>query len=196
MKTLSIFLILVLTLAFAVAANAEGTVFGIKAGVNFANISGDDTDDLNSLTGFAGGGFVDIAMSPTISIQPEIFYSQKGAKFNEEGTEISVKLDYIDVPVLFKYTMAGENARPYFLFGPSIGFSINSELSADDQSVELDNVASTDFGLVFGFGVNFQKFLIEGRYGLGLSDIIDENTPEDDGSINNTTFQIMAGYSF
>ena len=42
MKTLSIFLIL--TLAFAVAANADGATFGIKAGVNFANMSGDDTD--------------------------------------------------------------------------------------------------------------------------------------------------------
>jgi hypothetical protein len=194
MKTFSIFLILIMTLAFAVAANAEGSGFGLKAGVNFANISGDDTDELNSLTGFVGGLFMDIPMSPTISIQPEIFYSQKGAKFTELNTDVSIKLDYVDIPVLFKYTMAGESARPYFLFGPSIGFSINSELSADGQSEDLDNVASTDFGLVFGIGVNFQKFLIEGRYGLGLSNILDEDSGSD--SLNNTAFQLMLGYSF
>jgi len=194
MKTFSIFLILILTLAFAVAANAEGTAFGIKAGVNFASIAGDDTDDLNSLTGFVGGGFVDIPMSPTLSIQPEVFYSQKGAKYEELGTDVSIKLDYIDIPVLLKFTMAGESARPYFLFGPSIGFSASSKVSANGQSMDLDGVASTDFGLVFGIGVNFQKFLIEGRYGLGLSDINDDETVTQ--SNNNTAFQLMLGYGF
>lgn len=194
MKTLSIFLILILTLVFAVTATAQETAFGLKAGVNLANISGDDTDDLDSLTGFMGGGFVDIPMSPTFSIQPEIYYAQKGAKFNDTGTDVSIKLDYVDVPLLLKYTMAGESARPYFLFGPSIGFSINSELSADGQSADLDNVASTDFGLVFGLGVNFQKFLLEVRYGLGLSNIIDDDTDPD--SLNNTGIGILAGYTF
>ncbi len=194
MKSFSLFLILVMTLAFAVAANAEGTAFGIKAGVNFANIAGDDTGDLNSLTGFVGGGFVDIPMSPTLSIQPEVFYSQKGAKYEEMGTDVSIKLDYIDIPVLLKFTMAGESARPFFLFGPSIGFSASSKVSAGDVSMDLEGVASTDFGLVFGIGVNFQKFLIEGRYGLGLSDINDDETITQ--SNNNTAFQLMLGYGF
>jgi hypothetical protein len=194
MKKFSIFLILILAMAFAVTANAQGTVFGIKAGVNFANISGDDTDGLSSLTGFVGGGFVDIPMSPTISIQPEVFYSQKGAKIDDLGTDVSIKLDYIDIPVLFKYTMAGESARPFFLFGPSIGFSASSKLSADGVSEDLDNVASTDFGLVFGIGVNFQKFLIEGRYALGLSNILD--IEDDPDSLNNAAFQLMLGDSF
>ena len=194
MKTLSIFLILIMTLAFAGAANAQGAAFGLKAGVNFANIAGDDTDDLSSRTGFIGGGFVEFPMSPAISIQPEVFYSQKGAKFTELNTDVSIKLDYIDIPVLFKYTLAGESTRPYFLLGPSVGFSINSELSADGESADLDNVASTDFGLVFGFGVKFQKFLFEGRYALGMSNIIDDDTDTD--SINNTAFQLLLGSSF
>ena len=194
MKTFSIFLILVMTLAFAVAANAEGTAFGIKAGVNFANIAGDDVDDLNSLTGFVGGGFVDIPMSPTFSIQPEVFYSQKGAKYEEMGTDVSIKLDYVDIPVLLKFTMAGESARPFFLFGPSVGFSVSSKLSVNDESFDLDGVASTDFGLVFGIGVNFQKFLIEGRYALGLSNVNDDEAVS--GSNNNTAFQLMLGYGF
>ena len=192
MKTLSIFLIL--TLAFAVAANADGATFGIKAGVNFANMSGDDTDGLNSLTAFVGGGFVEFPMSPAISIQPEVLYSQKGAKFDNPGTDVSFKFDYVDIPVLFKYTMPGESARPYFLFGPSVGFNINSERSADGQSEDLDTVASTDFGLVFGIGANFQKFLIEGRYDLGLSNINDDDT--DPRIRNNTVFQLMLGYGF
>lgn len=194
MKAFSLFLILVMTLAFAVAANAEGTTFGIKAGVNFANIAGDDTGDLNSLTGFVGGGFAAIPMSPTLSIQPEVFYSQKGAKYEELGTDVSLKLDYIDIPVLLKFTMAGEGTKPFFLFGPSIGFSVSSKVSAGDVSMDLDGVASTDFGLVFGIGVNFQKFLIEGRYGLGLSDINDDETVTETN--NNTAFQLMLGYSF
>ncbi len=196
MKTFSIFLILILTLAFAVAANAEETAFGIKAGVSFASIVGDDTDDLKSLTGFMGGGFVAFPLSPTISIQPEVFYAQKGAKYDDGGTDGSIKLDYIDIPVLFKYTMAGESARPYFLFGPAVGFRVSSKLSEGDESVDIDEfISSTNFGLVFGLGVNFQKFLLEVRYDVGLSNIWDfENI--DSITNKNSVFGIMVGYNF
>ena len=192
MKTCSIFLIL--TLAFTLNANAQGTAYGIKGGVSLASFSGDDTDELDTRTGFMIGGFVTFPMGSAISIQPEVFYAQKGTKFDDLGSDVTFKLDYIDIPVLFKYTLAGENATPYFLFGPYIGFNITSERSANGQSVDLDNVASTDFGLVFGIGVNFQKFLLEVRYDMGLSNIIDDDTDPD--SLNNTAFHLMLGYSF
>ena len=78
MRTLSIALILVM--AFAVAAQAATPTYGLKAGVTFASLSGDDVEGLDSKTGFMIGGFADIPVSPTFSIQPEALYVQKGCQ--------------------------------------------------------------------------------------------------------------------
>ncbi len=187
-------ILLILILAFAVTANAGTTTFGLKGGLTLANISGDDTDDLDSRTGFMIGGFMAIPVSPAISFQPEVFYAQKGAKFDLGGTDVTIKLDYIDIPILFKYTIAGESATPYFLFGPSIGINVTSEFSSDDASVDIgDFITSTDFGLVFGVGVNIQKFLMEVRYDLGLSNIWDiDGAP----SNTNSVIGLLVGVNF
>ena len=187
MKTFSIALILIL--AFAVTANAEVTTYGIKGGLAMAKMTGDDTDDLKTKTGFMIGGFAAIPLSPSLSIQPEAYYVQKGAKFDDAGTDVKIKFDYLDIPVLLKYTVAGESATPYFLFGPSLGFNMSAKV--DDVDIK-DNVSSTDFGLVFGLGVNIQKFLLEVRYNLGLTDI--DEYP--DSNVKNSVIGILAGYTF
>ncbi len=194
MKAFSILLILIL--AFAVTANAQVTTFGIKGGLTLASISGDDTDDLDSSMGFMVGGFAAIPLSPAISIMPEVYYAQKGAKFDAEGTDVDVNLDYIDIPILLKYSIVGDGATPYFLFGPSIGFNTTAEIAAEDESEDLgDFVSSTDIGLVFGVGVDIQKFLIEVRYDLGLSNIWDVDDA-DSISNNNAVFGFLVGYTF
>ncbi len=52
---------------------------GLKAGLNIANLSGDDVDSPDSKMGFAFGGFFMYQFSPMFAIQPEAYYSMKGA---------------------------------------------------------------------------------------------------------------------
>ena len=198
MRATATVLILVLTAVLAAGAQAQ-TTYGLKGGLALTNLTGDNTDGLNSKTGFMIGGFAAIPIGESMAIQPEVFYVEKGTKFDEvleNGSEVEakLKLNYIDIPVLFKYTMAGESARPYFLAGPSIGFKTSAKIKVQDESADFDYVKSTDFGLVFGLGVNFQKFLIEGRYGLGLSNIND--FPDDPDSIKNSAWNFLVGYTF
>jgi len=197
MKKISIALIVAFTLVAVGAAQAGPATFGLKGGLSLAKITGDNTDDLKTRTGFLVGGFAALPMGESMSIQPEVYYAQKGAKFDDAGTEVKVKLDYIDIPVLFKYTVAGESARPYFLVGPSIGFLTSAKFSAEGQSADVkDFVTSTDFGLVFGLGVAMQQFLIEARYDLGLTNLNDGISDNPDDSVKNSVIAIQIGYAF
>tara|TARA_R110001583_G_scaffold22784_3_gene85049 strand:+ start:18984 stop:19154 length:171 start_codon:yes stop_codon:yes gene_type:complete len=54
---------------------AQEVHFGIKAGVNFASLGGDDSDGLDGLTSILFGGVVDIGVTEKFSVQPELVYS-------------------------------------------------------------------------------------------------------------------------
>lgn len=172
---------LVLTLGIQQTTLAQSPVdFGIRGGLNFANVNDVDGDP-DSRTGFLIGAYLDIGipMSP-LSIQPEATYSQKGAEAG--GTEIA--LDYLEVPVLAKLSFAPGPASPHVYAGPYAGFVLESDI--DD--------AQTDFGGIVGAGLDINLVAVDlnvgARYGVGLSDAFE------DGSGKNSVFSIVAGISF
>ncbi|WP_291118208.1 porin family protein [Flavobacterium sp. UBA6135] len=155
-------------------ANAQDIKFGVKAGANFSNFTGDVDSD--GLTSFYIGGLVDFAVSEKFHVQPELLYSMEGAK--------DAEMSFVRIPIMAKYYVAeGFNLQA----GPSIGFKV----SADDG---LDEVTkSMDFGL--GFGAAYELpigVFFDARYNLGLSDISDVNGFE----LKTTNFQVGLGYRF
>lgn len=155
-------------------ANAQDIKFGVKAGANFSNFSGDaDTD---GLTSFYIGGLADFAVSEKFHVQPELLYSMEGAK--------DAEMSFLRIPIMAKYYVAeGFNLQA----GPSIGF----KMSADDG---LDEVTkSMDFGL--GLGAAYELpigVFFDARYNLGLSNISDV----DGFDVKTTNFQVGVGYRF
>ena len=92
-------------------ANAQTVQFGAKAGVNFATIGGDGTEEVKSLTGLHVGLVSEIFLGENFSLQPEVLYSTQGA-MNEDTETLDgvtysykneLKLDYINVPIMVKY---------------------------------------------------------------------------------------------
>ena len=170
--------------------NAQEVTFGVKGGVNFANVGGDDVDDANGLTSFHVGGVVNIGISEKFSIQPELTYSGQGYSFDDEGN-VDVKLNYINVPVLVKRMLTeGLSVE----VGPQIGFLTSAKADADGDSEDIkDFIKSTDFAAVIGLGYILDSGLNFGaRFNLGLSDIFDEG----DAKVKNNVFQISVGYMF
>ena len=107
LKTYKIMKKLMLLAAVAVFGlsnvNAQEVKFGVKAGVNFASLTGDDADGLDGKTGFHVGGVAVIGISEKFAVQPELVYSSQGAKDTEEGVDVDYNLDYINLPVLANY---------------------------------------------------------------------------------------------
>lgn len=71
MKKIVLVSVLALTTMFV---NAQVT-FGVKGGVNFSTLGGDDADELDgkkSNTGFYLGGTVNVPISSNFAFQPEL----------------------------------------------------------------------------------------------------------------------------
>jgi len=53
-----------------------------------------------------------------------------------------------------------------------------------------------DFGLVFGAGIEFGKFVIDGRYTHGFTNLNDSEEDGDAVEFKSRVFSIMAGFRF
>lgn len=168
-------------------ASAQNFDLGLEAGANFSNFIGSGITDSNanaSKLGFVGGGFLSLNFGPSFAIRPEVLYEQKGNQIS--GTSTTTELDYIEVPVLLKIGLGLPVVNPSILLGPS--FSWNTV--AQNGGVNINGVNSSDVGLVGGVELDISKFLISGRYELGL-DNVSKNT-----NIQNGTLTFLVGYSF
>lgn len=214
MMNKKIFLIIGLCLVTLFLIAEADMRYGVKAGLNIANVSGDNDDDNEVQFDFALGGFLEFQVNPNVSIQPELLYTRKGSYYEEsltyvedgysirEEIESTLNLDYIQIPVLVKY----KPANNFNLFaGPALGLLMTAE-GEDDLKATIDGVTisdsdtydikdqcnTTEIALVFGGEYNYQQFVIDVRYDLGLTNIYDS----DDFEIFNRVFTLSLGYKF
>lgn len=180
---------------------AEGVSFGIKAGMNIANMN---VEGLQSRIGFCGGGFASIEVGDIIVIQPEALYTQKGAKWErvyEPPGITTLKLDYVDIPLLFRFMLPVKGAvKPNLFVGYYFAINVNAtyRIDVNGASEERDfgeYYKDTDFGMVLGGGVDFLlkkgKIVLDGRYALGLITTSELGLDE-----KNRVISFMLGYSF
>ena len=211
-------LLTIITIFIFGYTNAQEAKFGIKGGLNLANVNftGDNSSLVNpkTLYGFHIGGFVEIKVSDTFSFQPELLYSSQGFTEDETGyidgyyydAEGKTKLDYLNIPLMAKFYATKQFSLE---FGPQIGILLSAkqefnvtvkngnETFSDSSSEDIkDDLKSSDFGLNFGAGYDFtEKFSAGLRYNVGLSNIADF---EDQGNskAKNNVFSLSVGYKF
>jgi hypothetical protein len=208
MKKRATVLIMLAALLFMTNGVAQMQI-GPRAGLNIASIGGGDDDflgeSLDSRTGFNVGIFFMYQFSNIFAIQPEVYYSMKGATVNILDVDITLALDYIEVPLLLKVIIPveGSNVRPSIFAGPVLGFNTTAEVEGEEggQTASEDVsefVQSTDFGLVFGGGLGFMvgknELGFDIRYILGLKSFDDSS---DELDIKNTaiSFNMYFGFS-
>jgi len=179
--------------------NAQDINFGAKAGVNFASITGDDTDDLDMRTSLHVGVVAEIVISETFSFQPELLYSAQGAKESIENVDLTFKVDYLNLPLMAKFYV-GEGFS--LEAGPQIGFLLSSKFEGEEDgnsmSVDMkDYLKGIDFGLNLGFGYKLESGLNFGaRYNFGFSDLNDSEEEFGTSSIKNSVIQAYVGFFF
>lgn len=155
------------------AANAQEMKFGVKAGVQNTNFTGDMDSDAQ--TSFYVGGLVDLTVSEKFHVQPELLYSMEGAD--------KASVSYLRIPIMAKYFVADAFS---IQAGPSIAFKV-----AADDTVD-DGIKSMDFGLGLGLGYDItENIFVDARYNLGLA-----NISEGAGDTKNTGIQVGVGYRF
>lgn len=184
------------------SAFAQGLGKGVRGGINYSTTQttgeGQMAPDWQPRGVF--GGFVTWRAISWIDLQPEVLYSMKGAKVEESGLTAKLLLDYLDFPVLARFSRGTPNARSWYVIGgPSFGYLLRARTRADfggatEEIDVIDDVERFDVGVVAGGGVEFGRIVIDGRYTHGLSDI-DKDT-SDDAKVRNRCVSATVGFKF
>lgn len=177
------------------AANAQAR-FGVKAGLNLANVSAKDIEGNKNLLGAAAGIMADVSFSDLLSFHPELLYSQKGVKFEETGFSGQTRTSYLDLPLLLRVKADGL----FFEAGPQAGFLIGQKSEAtitglgSSSSTSTEGTRKVDIGYIAGVGYQLPMGLEVGvRYNGGISDL---NDPSESTKVRNSVFQFQLGYLF
>jgi hypothetical protein len=197
--------------AFGAAAQAQVSIIP-KAGIvsstiwfketaNFVS----DAETVGRVTGITSGvGFnVRLAKDGAFSVQPELLYVQKGYRVNFSNAAGSldsrVQFNYLEVPVLARFTLGMERFNLYINAGPSFAYGLNGQYEIVSGAGAFSSThagknifgkrpdtymgtatyydpksySRVDVGLQFGGGAGLSAgpgtLSIEARYGLGLS---------------------------
>ena len=164
-------------IVFASSSNAQKLHLFAKVGPNFTKIAGKEFSE-DYKTGFHAGGALEIGLSKSISLQPELLFSELktlsattvigGIRASQE-----VKLNYMSIPLLLKI-----NATK--LLSIHLGPEYSILVSNEKDLLQNGEAAfkSGNFSLIGGVQLNLSNINIYGRYNVGLSSI--EDAPNTD----------------
>lgn len=127
-----IFLFTVLTLLVSTSLLSQ---FGVQAGATIASINsktaGED-DNLDSKAGFTVGLMYRKQLGGGLYFQPELNWTQKGAKQEEGGQKQTATLNYLELPLYFVWMAAAskgtESSGGFFVgLGPAFNFGMSGK---------------------------------------------------------------------
>lgn len=175
MKKLTLIALMVIP---ATIVCAQSPKLGLKAGVNINHISSNDHDlkhDLKSRTSLHLGLVADFEMSKSLSFQPQLLFSGRGAKESHGDHSDVYAFNSLELPLNFVYRKS--SAKGVFVgMGPSLGYNLNGKIKEEGESEDIEfgskegQIKRFDVGLNALLGYKFtQRYFVSTNYSLGLS---------------------------
>ncbi|WP_439881122.1 porin family protein [Pontibacter sp. MBLB2868] len=176
MKKISIILLLLLCSIAVHAQEVDSTAqveagmlnswLGVKAGLNFSDIYGNDKTILGETsnhTSFHAGVFAQIGLNNYLAVRPEILYSRKGY----EHADSVFRFDYLEVPILAVLNLT-KNVSVH------LGPQVNVMVSAQEEGTEvaLKDYNTFDYGAAAGLEVRVYRFIAGARYSLSFEKLL------------------------
>lgn len=193
MKKLFVSVALAMMSVAAFAQNAVGQItIQPKIGMNIASLT--DADGADSRIGLAVGAEAEFGVTDIVGLSIGAMYSMQGVKDSEDGVGATMKLDYINVPILANVYVAPGLAVK---LGLQPGFKVNSKVEAKVNGVkaeaDLEGVKSIDLSIPVGLSYQYQNFVLDARYNWGVTKAFNDDYGT---SAKNSVFQITLGYKF
>ncbi len=179
---------------------------GTTQGMNLSQISFVPTVKQSYLSGYNGGVVARYISEPNLGLQAELGFSQRGWSEKHDDTgNIHRRMNYLELPIMTHIYFGKRAFRGFVNFGPKIGFLTGEDKPVIEnkptviESAEPDTAPVImpdnrfyrfsepvkyrfDYAIVggVGFGIKLNRFFyqIEGRYGFGLGDFL-ENAKAD-----------------
>lgn len=165
---------------------------GFKGGANINKLSGKSFKEQFSF-GYQLGGFVEIGLGNKFSIQPEILFNQSNVDTSSSFSSVyqfkqmdKVQLKYLSIPILL-------NIKPSRLISLQVGPQFGVLLNKDNTLLQNGKEAfkGGDFSMLGGLQLNISKFIIYGRYAVGLNNLNDIDNKE---KWKNQSIQVGVGF--
>lgn len=155
--------------------------FGIKGGVNFSNLYVKNVQNENVKIGANVGFFLKVPIIRGLSIQPELLYSNKGARdkysnFAQGSGEYRFNLNYVEAPLLMVFNLTKNlsisgGAYAAYLISANVKDVNNDGTIVGVTNLNADNFQRFDYGLVGGVSIDIESFTIGARYNYGLQNV-------------------------
>ncbi|MDR3297663.1 MAG: hypothetical protein LBS94_05460 [Prevotellaceae bacterium] len=120
---------------------------------------------------FSFGGF---------AVQPEAVYNRKGGN--------GLQCDYVDVPLCLMFRLSLPHSAPVIFAAPYYSFLVRKR--AIYPEVEDFSVASRDYGVMVGGGVELQFFQLTAAYTMGMNQLAS------DAKAYNRGVEVSLGFFF
>ena len=189
------------------------TKFGIKAGINFANVTNASSIKGSNTTGFMGGVFISSKMGKIMARRTELIFSRQGYSFRTNTNTGKVNLNYILFSQMMgfnitKFVQVQVGAMTGYLLNAKADSSSNQSSGTSGTGMQGNGIMSSmnrvDYGVAGCVEIYPYKGLLVGaRINISLASTF-KNEP---GSGNPSSFmpgvnaknnvlQIYAGYRF
>ena len=200
-KFYKVFLVAIAVL-FSTATYAQDLKFGVNAGMNLSNMSG-DYDNTKANIGFQVGVTVDYFLTPEIFLQSGLSFTTKGVKFDDLPGISDPKIgeSYLQLPIRVGYSIPVSdgfninfNVGPYLAYGVGGKTKMNILGVSGEGDTFGDNGAHErfDFGVGAGVGADFGPIAVNIGYEYGITNA----SKIDNVSVHNNNAFLTLGYKF
>ena len=146
--------------------------WGFEIAANLSNVTTGANFDTRNLPGFSAGFNLDLPVTESFSIMPELLYAQKGFSAATPSGEYSQRVQAVELPLLAKLRVGSV----FSYLGPQISYliSTSNKYSGDFSTALRERYEYGGINLryqgVVGLGVNITKsFNVHTRYSFDLS---------------------------
>ncbi len=152
--------------------------YGVKGGVGLSNttiVHGVSKERV----GFLAGGVAKYQLTTRNEnhyLQAEVLYTTQGeySLYKEGGDKYKAFLNYINIPIMYKYYFDDQGKDFFVEGGPQLGFKVSEKFDVGEP--ESENNIPKSFDLAFNIGGGYsidRKYEINLRYQYGLIDTYD-----------------------
>lgn len=187
-----------------VSVNAQRTFVKPMVGATFSKFT--SVNDSKFKLGAVGGMEVGYHVSDPLALSAGLLVSLQGCAFkdNEYIKDLKSTVTYLNIPLLVNYYIAPGFAikagiQPGFLLGQKTKGSerILGGNWDDFEDSDTDGVKKLDISIPIGLSYEFSNIVIDARYNLGLTKLIDDRDiigDYDYDKAKNSVFMLTLGY--
>ena len=187
-------LLAVVAMMATLSVNAQNTFVKPMVGPTFSKFT--SFDDAKFKVGVVGGMEVGYYVSEPFALTAGLLVSLQGSNYKDEEyfKDQKTTMTYLNVPLLANYYVAPGFAikagiQPGFLLGRKSKGSEKVDGAWEDYEItDTEGLKKLDLSIPIGLSYEFSNIVLDARYNLGLTKIIE------DVKAKNSVFMLTLGY--